>query len=32
MCEDALIRAELFQNYIHQMPQFDSKSYGVMPQ
>ena len=29
-CEDALTRAELFQNYIHQMEQFDSKSYWVM--
>lgn len=32
MCEDALPRAELFQNYIHQMQQFDSKSYKVMSQ
>lgn len=32
MCEDALTRTELFQNYIHQMPQFDSKSYWVMSQ
>lgn len=32
MCEDALTRAELFQNYIHQMLQFDSKSYWVMSQ
>ena len=30
MREDALTRAELFQNYIHQMEQFDSKSYWVM--
>ena len=30
MREDALTRAELFQNYIHQMEQFDSKSYRVM--
>lgn len=30
MHEDALTRAELFQNYIHQMEQFDSKSYWVM--
>lgn len=30
MREDALTRAELFQNYIHQMEQSDSKSYWVM--
>lgn len=32
MREDALTRAELFQNYIYQMEQFDSKSYRVMSQ
>lgn len=32
MCKDALTRAELFQNYIHQMQQFDSKSYRGMSQ
>lgn len=30
MRENALTRAELFQNYIHPMEQFDPKSYWVM--
>lgn len=29
---DALTRAELFQNYIHQMNQFETKSYWIMSQ
>lgn len=29
---DALTRANLFQNYIQQMEQFDSKNYWVMSQ
>lgn len=32
MCTDALARAELFQNYIHQMSQFETKSYWIMSQ